>query len=80
MFGLENKKKEPQEEFVFELEKELQDPVKCKEIQERIETQLQKIKENLRSGDKPEIINRLGAIFQGYASLVKVLLRSAKKK
>lgn len=82
MFGLEGqKKKKPVDEFVFELEKELKDPVKHKEIQERIEARLQKIKELLRVGVDQEQVNRLGMVLNGYTSLIKVMARvTAKKK
>lgn len=76
MFGLEDqKKKKPAQEFVFELEKELKDTQKNKEIRARIEARVQKIKENLRSGDIKDEFDRFGLLLQGYNSLLKVISR-----
>jgi len=84
MFGLESqKKKKPRgEEFVFELEKELKNPVKHKEIRDRLEKRVQKIKEILRSGDDQEEFERFGVLLHGYSALIKVMTRctSPKKK
>jgi Family of unknown function (DUF5398) len=82
MFGLENqKKKKPAQELVFELEKELKDPAKYKEILHRVEERLQKIKEILRVGDDKEEFNRFGLLLYGYNSLIKVMSRfTAQKK
>ncbi len=81
MFGLERqKKKKPNEEFIFELEKELADPAKHKEIKTRVEQRLQKIKEILRSGDDQVEFDRFGLLLHGYNSLLKVMARSTSKK
>lgn len=76
MFGLEGqeKKKKPNE-FEFELEKELQDSKLNKEIREKIEQRIQKIKESLRSGDDQEEFDRWGLLLQGYNSVLKVISR-----
>jgi DNA-binding transcriptional regulator GbsR (MarR family) len=80
MFGLESqKKKKPNEEFVFELEKELRDPAKHREIRQRVEERLQKIKEILRSGDDQEEFDRFGVLLHGYNSLLKVMSRFTSK-
>lgn len=80
MFGLESqKKKKPNEEFIFELEKELKNPVKYKEILQHVEMRLQKMKEILRAG--AEEIDRFVLLVHGYQSLLKVISRlTAKKK
>jgi len=76
MFGLEGqKKKKSTEEFVFELEKELKDAKKHKEIRQRVEARIQKIKENLRSGDMQDEFDRFGLLLHGYNSLLKVMSR-----
>lgn len=81
MFGLEgHKKKKTAEEFVFELEKELKDPTKSKEINQRIEHSIQKIKEALRTGEDQEEFDRFGLILQGYQSLVKIISRLTTPK
>lgn len=83
MFGLESgKKKKVPEEFFFELEKELKDPVKSKEIRERVDKRLQKIKERLRTGDDQMEYARFSLLLLGYTALNKVMSRvtTAKKK
>jgi len=80
MFGLEGqKKKKPTEEFVFELEKEVKNPVKLKQLLERVERRLQKIKEVMRTGDDQGEFDRLGILLHGYNSLLKVMSRCASK-
>ena len=76
MFGLESqKKKKPIEEFVFELEKELKNPKKHKELRQKVEERIQKIKDTLRSGENTEEFDRFGLLLQGYTSLLKVMSR-----
>ncbi len=76
MFGLENqRKKKKTEEFVFELEKELLIQKKHKEIKERVEAQIQRIKEILRTGENKEEFDKFGILLQGYTSLLKVMSR-----
>lgn len=82
MFGLEShKKKKPNEEFVFELEKELKDPAKFKSIKQKVEQRLQKVKEFLRSGgEDQEEFERFGALHLGYDSVLKIMNRAVSKK
>lgn len=75
MFGLENQRKKKPEEFVFELEKELQDPKKHKEIKEKVENRIQEIKKILRDGENKKEFERFGLILHGYTSLLKVMTR-----
>ena len=80
MFGLEDqKKKKPAEEFIFELEKELKDPKKHKEIKEKTEKRIQDIKTMLRQGENKEEFETLGLILHGYISLLKVMSRFTAK-
>lgn len=82
MFGLEGqKKKKPTEEFVFDLEKELKDPQKYKDLQQRVEGRIQSIKEVLRSGSSDdEEFERFGLLLLGYHALFKVMPRAIKQK
>lgn len=76
MFGLESqKKKKPVEEFVFELEAELKNSKKNKELRQKVEERIQKIKETLRSGENQEEFDRFGLLLHGYTSLLKVMSR-----
>lgn len=80
MFGLEGqKKKKPVEEFVFELEKELKDPQKYRELRQRMEERIQKIKKALQTGEDQEEFDRFGLLLQGYNALLKVMSRLAPK-
>jgi len=75
MFGLENQKKKKAEEFIFDLEKDLKVGKKHREIRKRIEDQMQKIKESLRSGEDKDRFDKFGVLLHGYASLLKVMSR-----
>lgn len=81
MFGLEDhkKKKKPQE-FVFELEKELSNAKRSKEITEQILDRIQKIKQMLQGGIEKEDFDTVGRILYGYSSLLKVINRIPPKK
>ncbi len=80
MFGLEGqKKKKPTEEFVFELEKDLKDPKKQKELRQKVEGRIQKSKDVLRTGDDKEEFDRFGLLLLGYNSLLKVTSRFVSK-
>ena len=81
MFGLEKQKKNKKdEEFIFELEKELKNPQKQKEVQAHIEASIQSIKETLRSGENQEDFDRFGVLLHGYNALIKVISRFNAKK
>lgn len=76
MFGLENqKKKKKAEEFIFDLEKELMSGKMHREIKQKIESRIQKIKETLRAGDNKEEFDLFGVLLHGYTSLLKVTSR-----
>lgn len=81
MFGLEKDKdkKKPAADFIFDLEKELKDPKKQKEIVQKIQDQIQEIKTILRSGEAKEDFDKLGVLLHGYTSLVKVTARVIQK-
>lgn len=81
MFGLENQKKKKQpEEFVFELEKELKNAQKHKEIKAKVEARVQTIKDHLRSGENQEDFDRFGMLLHGYNALLKVMSRFSGNK
>lgn len=79
MFGLEEQKKKKGEPFVFELEKELKDPKKQREIKQRVEERIQEIKTNLKRGEDKEEFDQLGVLLHGYTSLLKVMARCLTK-
>lgn len=79
MFGLENQKKKKSEPFVFELEKEFKDKSKHRELKTHIEEQLQKIKNQLQSGEEKKEFDEYGVLLYGYTSLLKVMARSLAK-
>lgn len=81
MFGLEGqeKKKKKADDFVFELEKELKDPKKYQEINEKVERRIQNIKEHLRSGDDKQEFDRWNLLLLGYQAILKVMTRFKSK-
>ena len=74
MFGLEGQKKQ-KKEFEFELEKELMDPKKHKELKAHVENRIQEVKRILRDGENKKEFERFGLILHGYTSLLKVFSR-----
>lgn len=80
MFGLEDqKKKKKSGEFTFELEQELINPKRQKEIRGQIEKKLMHVKEALKKGTEKLDFDRIGVILQGYASLLKIIDRTKPK-
>jgi hypothetical protein len=76
MFGLEKqKKKKTTDEFVFDLEKDLKDSKKRKELHDKVENRIQEIKEILRSGENKDEFDKFGVLLHGYTSLLKVIAR-----
>ncbi len=76
MFGLENKKSDDlPNDFVFDLEKDLNDEKKNKELKKLAEKRIQSIKVTLRSGSVKDDFDQYGVLLHGYASLLKVLMR-----
>lgn len=82
MFGLENQKsnkKKGAEEFVFDLEHQLKIGKNREEIKRHVENRIQQIKDVLRGGENKEEFDRYGVLLHGYASLLRVISRFAKK-
>ena len=79
MFGLEKQDSESVD-FSYDLEKDLRDPKKQKQIKEEIEARISGLKELLRNGEDKENFNKLGALLHGYISMKKVMERSANTK
>lgn len=74
MFGLDKGNKDGKE-FIFDLEKELKDIKRQKEILDRIQERVQQVKTILRGGEDKEQFEKLGTLLYGYASLIKVMSR-----
>jgi hypothetical protein len=80
MFGMEKQKKKGKDVFLFDLEKELQDPEKSKGYAKRIQDKINKIKEFLRKGSRKEEFDQLGILLNGYHALAICLGRAAAAK
>lgn len=81
MFGLEGQgKKKKSDEFVFELEKELDSKAKHKEVIGIVESRIQTIKDKLRSGESKDSFDQYGVLLHGYTALLKVTSRFIPKK
>jgi len=76
MFGLE---KSPREKFDFDLEVDIKEnPKKTKELFNKIESNINKIKQSLKKGGSQEELNKLGTLLQGYTALLRVLKKIQK--
>ena len=78
MFGLEDNKDDKKksgapQDFQFELESDLQDITKLKNLQEKVNDKTQSIKTLLRSGKSKEEFDKMGVLLQGYVALLKVM-------
>jgi hypothetical protein len=81
MFGLEEQKgkgKHPKD-FTFDLESDLKNAQKSREIKDKVEKKIQMIKQILRNGENKEEFDQLGVLLHGYTSLQKVISRFASK-
>ena len=80
MFGMEKKKDKGQGAFFqFDLEKDLSETGKRKELAKRIEVRIGKIKDLLRKGSKKEEYDQLGILLNGYHALAIVLGRASQQ-
>jgi len=79
MFGLEGDKKKSGKEFVFDLESEIKDVNKYKELVDTVEKRTRRIKNMLRKGIKKEEYGQLGILLAGYVALLKVVGRIGTK-
>jgi len=77
MFGMEKKPKESAA-FVFDLEKELENPDRRKDLASQIQVRVQRIKEILHKGSKKEEFDQLGILLNGYHALAIVLGRATQ--
>lgn len=76
MFGLEqNKKKKSEDDFTFDLEKNMTSLNRQREFKKSVEEKVLKIKQVLRSGENKEQFDQFGELLHGYASLLKVIGR-----
>lgn len=81
MFGLENqKKKNKEDEFLFDLEEEVKVRSKYNELKKKLEDRVQQIKGILRSGEAKEDFDQFGSLLQGYTALQKVMGRMTPKR
>ena len=79
MFGMEKKTESAKPAFLFDLEKELKDEARRKELAARIESRIMRIKELLRKGSKKEDFDKLALLLNGYHSLAIVLSRASQE-
>lgn len=78
MFGLE---KQERKIFEFDLEKELKsDPERKKTLIKEVETMIQEIKSQLRTGTEVGDFDEYGVLLHGYSALLKVLNKISQKK
>ncbi|MDP1835223.1 MAG: DUF5398 family protein [Chlamydiales bacterium] len=80
MFGLgKDKSKGGSSEAMFDLEKDLAQSHKRKEVQQRIQARMLQIKGLLRAGLSKDEFNQFGYLLHGYAALLKVVARFGAK-
>lgn len=77
MFGMEKKSKGIAP-FVFDIEKELENETRRRELAKQIEARVQKIKQILHKGSRKEEFDQLGILLNGYHALAIVLGRASQ--
>ncbi|MBU6149290.1 MAG: DUF5398 domain-containing protein [Verrucomicrobia bacterium] len=70
--------KPAREIFKFDLEKELKDPKKRAEIQDKCEKRIQELKAVIRQGASPSEFEDIGHLLHGYVALEKIIKQSAR--
>jgi len=79
MFGLKDEK-DKEQAAQFDLEKDLKGIGKQKEVKEKIQGRMLRIKSLLREGLTQEDFNQFGILLHGYAALLKVVARFAQPR
>jgi hypothetical protein len=64
--------------FQFDLEKEMKEPKKRAQIQEKCETRIQELKTLIRQGTNPSEFDTIGHLLHGYVALEKLLKHAAR--
>ena len=78
MFGLEDQKKKKQQDFLFDLEQDVKNPKRYREIKDLVESRIQKVKSSLKSGEQKQEFDEMGTLLHGYTALLKVMARGMK--
>jgi len=73
MFGMEEKKPVAKE-ALFQLEEELSNPNKRKELADLAVERMVRIKELLSSGSDGETVQKMGTLLQGYVAFKNIVL------
>lgn len=79
MFGLEGRENTNEVDFSYDLEKDLADIKKQKDIKEQVEQRIGDLKTALRKGDDKEMFDKYGILLHGYVSMKKVIERCTAK-
>lgn len=80
MFGMEkNKKKAKTADYVYDLEKDLKDGVKMRQLKERTDERVQTLKGMLRQGEDKKQFDDAQALLHGYLAIQKVIQRFNRK-
>ncbi len=79
MFGLGSGNTKS-DEFLFDLEREIQDPKQGRELKELVVSRTKEVKQQLRGGADKDDFDSLGILLHAYTSLQKVIARVMKKK
>ncbi|SCA63268.1 Uncharacterized protein CPn_0711/CP_0035/CPj0711/CpB0738 [Chlamydiales bacterium SCGC AG-110-P3] len=79
MFGLGSEKDDSKSEFLFDLERDVKNVDRYKEIIDTIDQRTSVIKELMRTGEKKEAFAKLAMVLHGYIAVLKVLARVVSK-
>lgn len=74
-----NKAKGKLDEYTFDLEKDLKDPVKLRAAKEKVEERTRQLKDLLRRGEDKKNFDQAQTLLHGYIALQKVMQRVNRK-
>ena len=81
MFGLEDDKRGKKKDFRYDIENDMQDPEKKKQLLEKIQDRLQQVKAKLREGEEDQTkYDQLGTLLYGYVALMQVAKKVGSNK
>lgn len=79
MFGMEKQAASPKATgYQYQIEQDLQQPAKRKEILNLVDNRLVELKNSIRQGTDKEVFEKTNTILQGYIALKRVISKIVK--
>lgn len=80
MFGMQSdKQKSKIADFAFDLEKDLKDPAKLREVKQQVEESINQLKSMLRHGEDKKSFDQAQTLLHGFLAMQRVIQRVNRK-